>query len=315
MTSVDARIVLLIGTILASFGGVLTKLSETSSATATFFRCALALPVFGVVAVLECRRFGMVARRTAFLQALGGVMLGTDMVLWAASIPKIGAGMASVVVSVQVVVTPLLARLVRRTPIPRIFVAATPLLLCGIALAGGVAGSSEVGGDLLVGTALALTSGVAYGTYVFIAGAVGPDCHTGSQVFLTTLFAALVGAAVGGVGGTLDLAPGWVAFGWLVLLSLTTQVVGWFLVARALPMLSPTVGATILTVMPVSAVAAAMLVVGERPSLLQLVGCGIVVAAVAVVSRHRPHPPDVAQLAQMSPTVNPVGNGSVGSRT
>jgi len=313
VAQVDARVVLLAGTVLASLGGALTKLSETSSATATFFRCALALPVLGVLAAREYRRLGMLSRRTALFHALGGIMLGIDMVLWASSIPKIGAGMASVIVSVQIVVAPVLARVIRRTPIPRVFVSAAPFLLCGIALAGGVIGSPEVGGDLMVGTALALTSGVAYGVYVFIAGAVGSDDRAGSQVFLTTLFAGLVGLVVGGVGGTLDLTPGWVAFGWLVLLSLTTQVVGWFLIGRALPMLSASVGSTILTVMPVSAVAAAMLIVGERPSLLQLVGCGMVVAAVGVVSRRRPG--RTAQPAQMSPTVNPVGNGSVGSRT
>ncbi|NKT26302.1 EamA family transporter [Rhodococcus hoagii] len=100
----------------------------------------------------------------------------------------------------------------------------------------------------------------------------------GTQVLVSTAAAGVVGSALGSVWGTVDLAPGWAAFGWLAALAVSAQVLGWMLLGRSLPRLAPEVGATLLLLQPVLAIAAAMALLGERPSTLQLVGCATVVA-------------------------------------
>jgi len=52
--------------------------------------------------------------------------------------------------------------------------------------------------------------------------------------------------------GEVDLAPSWPAHGWLVTLALTSQVVGWLLIAVALPRLPASLTSVVLTVQPVA---------------------------------------------------------------
>ncbi len=162
-------------------------------------------------------------------------MLGIDFALWARSIEMIGAGIATVVVNVQVVVVPLLAWLVFRERVPVRFVLAVPFLFAGVALAGGALFGGGETDRSMWGTLLALAAGLAYGTYLFVAGRAGSERRASSQVFVSTLVAGVVGTSVGSLWGPVDLTPGWPALGWLAMLALSGQVLGWVLIGIGLP--------------------------------------------------------------------------------
>ena len=85
--------------------------------------------------------------------------------------------------------------------------------------------------------------------------------------------------------GEVDLAPSWPAHGWLVTLALTSQVVGWLLIAVALPRLPASLTSVALTVQPVGSVLLGVVLVGEDPATLQLVGVAVIVAAIVVATR------------------------------
>jgi drug/metabolite transporter (DMT)-like permease len=214
------------------------------------------------------------------------------------------AGISTVVVNIQVIVVPILAWLVFRETVPLRFVVAVPFLFGGVALAGGLLGGSGSGDQLLLGTALSLAAGGAYGGYLFLSGRAGAAHRASSQVFVATVAGGVIGTAVGSLWGTIDLTPGWTAFGWLTALALTGQVIGWVLVGSALPRLRAEVGATLLLAQPVIALAVAMIVLGERPDPTQLAGCAVVVAAVWAVT-HRPPAP---RRHSATPTTDPVQN-------
>lgn len=238
------------------------------------------------------------------VQVLGGAMLGADFALWAHSISMIGAGISTVVANVQVIVVPILAWLFFREPVPVRFVVAVPFLFAGVALAGGMLGNTGAGDRLLLGTVLALAAGGAYGIYLSLSGRAGAAHRASSQVFVSTVAAGVVGTAIGSLWGTIDLVPGWAAFGWLAAPALASQVVGWVLIGAALPRLSAEVGATLLLAQPVMALAIAMVILGERPGPAQLAECAVVVAAVWMVNR-RPMTP---RRVSGSPTPDPVQN-------
>ena len=66
-------------------------------------------------------------------------------------------------------------------------------------------------------------------------------------------------------------------------LALTSQVLGWLLIAAALPRVPAAVSSVVLTLQPVMAVLLAIVLVDEDPSAVQLAGilvvvCGIVLA-------------------------------------
>src|SRR5699024_2013874 len=100
-----------------------------------------------------------------------------------------------------------------------------------------------------------------------------------------TAMAGIVGSVAGTAFGGIDFTPGWDAIGWLAALALVGQVLGWVLIGSALPRLKSQVGASMLLLQPVLAIVFAMLMIGERPTPLQLLGCVIVIGVVAAVSR------------------------------
>ncbi|MDV6286923.1 DMT family transporter [Rhodococcus jostii] len=286
--SLDPRLLVLAGAAATSLTGSFIKLSGVSPATSTFFRCALALPILGYLALREFRRHGGVSRRVPAAQVFGGMMLGADFALWAHSITMIGAGISTVVVNVQVMVVPLLAWIFFRATVPVRFVVTVPFLFAGVALAGGVLDGSGDGHRLLLGTLLSLAAGVAYGVYIFVIGRAGSPHRASSQVFVSTIAAGVVGTAIGSLWGTVDFIPGWSSLGWLATLSLSSQLVGWVLIGFALPRLASEVGATLLLAQPVMAMGFSMLLVHERPSVGQFAGCAVVIVSVWVVTRSRP---------------------------
>ncbi len=276
------------GALAISLTAVFIRASDVSPATSVFFRCLLALPPLVLVAWWEHRRGHRVTRQDAMRFVVAGTLLGVDFALWSQSIMLIGAGISTVLVNIQVVVVPLLAFLVFGTRIPRRFLVVIPVLFAGIALTGGIGSGATAGDNLLWGTILSLLSGIAYAGYIFVVGGSGSADTAGTQVLISTAVSGIVGSAIGSWWGPIDLTPGWTAFGWLVALAISAQFVGWILLGRSLPRLAPEVGATLLLLQPVLAIGAAMLMLGERPTALQLLGCAIVVgAAWFVASRPR----------------------------
>lgn len=100
---------------------------------------------------------------------------------------------------------------------------------------------------------------------------------------MATLFAVAGGALL----GELDLAPGWPAQGWLVTLALTSQVLGWLLIAIALPRLPASMTSVVLTVQPVGSVLLGIVLLDQDPAPLQLAGVAVIVAGIVVATRSR----------------------------
>ena len=88
------------------------------------------------------------------------------------------------------------------------------------------------------------------------------------------------------------------ATGWLIVLALSSQVVGWLLITVSLGRLPAAKTSVLLTLQPLLAVLFAALLVDERPSPLQLVGAAVdplrpahrVDRTAAAGSRSRPSP-------------------------
>ncbi|MCP2252384.1 Threonine/homoserine efflux transporter RhtA [Prauserella aidingensis] len=282
----DPRLVAVAGALTIGTTALFVALADASSATVTFYRCLLAVPLLLALGLRGGARWRFHRRH-----ALAGVFLGLDMVLWSEAITGVGAGVATVVVNVQVVLVPLACLVLFRESVRTVFWATVPLALGGVALAGGVADAHAFGDAPVYGTVMGLLAGVAYTGYLLV---LRRTDQPGSQVtMLTTVngVGALVAMAAGLATGTLDLTPSLPSFGWIAVLAVTGQILGWLLVGSAIRRLSGVLGATLLLIQPVAAVVLGMVFLNETPSSLQLLGCGLVVAAVAVVARTtRPAP-------------------------
>ena len=256
--------------------------------TAAFYRCAYALPALLVIALVERRRFGSRGPRARALAWLAGAFFAADLILWHHSIAGVGAGLATVLGNVQVVIVPIAAwLLLSERPGARI-VAAVPVVLIGVVLISGVVGEGAYGSDPALGVLFGVLTAVAYAGFLLTLRASSADLRrSGGALFHATLASAVVVLPAGWLLGELDLRTSWEAFAWLVTLALTSQVLGWLLIAMALPRAKAAVSSVVLTLQPVAAVLLAIVLVDEDPSAVQLAGVAIVVGGIVLATARR----------------------------
>ena len=98
-----------LGALVIAFSAILVRLAEVTPVTAAFFRCFYALPVLALLAWVERRRFGPRARRDRLLALGAGVFFAADLICWHYSIKAVGAGLATVLGNIQVVLVAVVA--------------------------------------------------------------------------------------------------------------------------------------------------------------------------------------------------------------
>lgn len=279
----------LAGALGISMSSMFIKLAGADPASSALLRCAIALVVLAPLAGYELRRRGRLEARLVWSGLAAGVYLGADFMMWTSSIFDLGAAIATVLVNVQVIAFPMLARLLRGTPIPRRFMAACPVMLAGVLLAGGALGGHPGAAHPVRGTVLGVLAGLAYAAFLYLnrlSGERSPR-HSVTPIALATVGAGGIAGLVGPFTTGIELAQPPAAWGWLVVLALVCQVLSWTLVGIGSPRLAPNATGALLLLAPVLAVGFGLVILGEEPTAVQLVGCVVVVAAVWVASRGR----------------------------
>ena len=186
--------------------------------------------------------------RRPFLAAAAGVFLALDLICWHHSIEDLGAGLATVLGNLQIVFLPLIAWVVLSERPGRRMLVTLPLALIGVLLISGVFEHGAYGRDPSAGGLFGLLTGVTYSICLLLlrAGSRGPR-NTAEPLFLATLTATASAILIGLALGEAQLVPSWPSAGWLVTLALGSQVLGWLLITRALPLLPAAVTSIVLT--------------------------------------------------------------------
>ncbi len=292
-----------LGALAISQSSPLAKLSGASPAVVTLFRGVIALPFLALLARREGHR---PAPRDRALALVAGGLFALDLQFFHLSIPLLGVGLATVVPNAQIFIVGAFAALAgERTP--RRVIAAIPLALVGLLLLArvldpfgvslGVGGGAaelvapavvSAGSDPALGVLWGIASATFYGLYLIItrristaSTAVGP-------------FTMLRDAAIGMIAVSLLLAlldgvllppEIWPGVGWLVLLALMSQVLGYPLINASIPHLPSVVGSVLLFVQPLMTLVVGVIIFGEVPTPGQLLGALILFAGVLVAAR------------------------------
>lgn len=279
------RVSALLGALAIAFSSILVRLSHASPSTAAIFRCAFALPVLGWLAWLEDRRFGARSWSDRRVTLAAGVFFAADLILWHHSIEDVGAGLATVLANIQVVLVPLVAWAVLAERPGRRVLAALPIALLGVLLISGVLQHGAYGRDPGRGALFGIGAGIAYVGFLLLLRRSGSDLRrVAGPLFEATAFATVAAVIAGLIVGDADLLPGWPGVGWLIVLALTSQVIGWLLITTSLPRLPAAITSVTLTVQPVGSVVLAALILSEAPTGLQLIGVAVVLSAVIIAS-------------------------------
>jgi drug/metabolite transporter (DMT)-like permease len=249
------------------------------------FRCLFGLPVLAGVALLEQARFGSLPRSTVRLAAIAGVFFAGDLTFWHHAVDAVGAGLATVLGNLQVLVVGIVAWGVFGERPSRSTLAALPIVIVGVVLISGVIGSDAYGRSPALGVVLGLVTALCYAGYLLVIRRGGRDLRRpAGPVAIATASTAITATAAGLVVGDLDLAPTAASLGWLAILGVTSQSAGYLLISLSLPRLPAVVTSIILLAQPVSTVVLAMILLGEAPSTTQLAGVALVIGGIAVAT-------------------------------
>jgi drug/metabolite transporter (DMT)-like permease len=281
----NVRACAMLGAVAIAFSSIFVRLSHASPSTAAIFRCAYALPALGLLAWREDRRHGPRGWNERRVAVLAGLFFAVDLILWHTSIEYVGAGLATVLANIQVVLVPLVAWLVLAERPGRRLLAALPIALLGVLLISGVLEHGAYGRDPARGTLYGLAAGVAYVGVLLLLRRGGSDLRRpAGPLFDATAVATVASVLIGLAVGNAHLAPVWPGAGWLVALALSSQVFGWLLITISLPRLPAALTSLLLMIQPVGSVAFAAVIFGESPSALQLTGVAVVLAGVLIAT-------------------------------
>jgi len=157
-----------------------------------------------------------------------------------------------------------------------------------VVLLAGLASTPAKSFHPVAGVAYGLSASVAYGAFILIFRSTTKEsAHVAGPLTDATVGAGAAALVLGLALGQMHFSVPLPAFGWLVLLALTSQTIGWLLITSSLPHLPVAVSSLLLLFQPAAALVLAAVVLSQRPSPLQLLGVVLVCGGVLVAARSR----------------------------
>jgi drug/metabolite transporter (DMT)-like permease len=287
MSELAYRLMAAAGVLCISFSPILVRAADDAGdLTIAFFRSVYALPILAVI-YWATRRGDRRPPRSRWIAVASGIFLALDLTFWHSAIGEIGAGLATVVVNLQVVIVALIAWALFGEKPGRRAVMLLPVILVGIFLISGAGTADAYGDNPGVGTAQSLLSAMFYAGFVLMLRQSGrghaspPSGPLFDSTVGTTVATLVIGLTI---APDFDLAFSWPAHGWIFLLAITAQVVGWLLIARALPLLPALDTSILLLGQPMLAILWARLIFDEALGISQWFGVALVLIGLVIFS-------------------------------
>ena len=265
-----------------AFGPWFVRLADTGPVAAGFWRLALAVPVLAVAALASGARPVRLPRGLWIGLALAGLCFAFDLGTWHIGIRRTTMANATLFGNSATLIFPIYGFLVARAWPTRVQVFALLLAAAGAALLMGR--SYQLDPRHLVGDLFCVVAGVLYTGYFIFMTRVRQAMAPLPALALSTVASLVPMLALALLLGERVVPHGW----WpLVGLALGSQVIGQGLMIYALGRFSPLVVGIALLVQPIVAGAVGWIVYGERLGTGDLVGAGLVAAALVLVRERR----------------------------
>ncbi|HSJ06872.1 MAG TPA: DMT family transporter [Longimicrobiales bacterium] len=230
-------------------------------------------------------RRGSPVRAMAFFAAYGILGYALFTLVFFAALERLDVSIAVALLYTAPAFVMVMSALLWREHVGGVRLAALVLVLAGVVLVTGAAGTLLGGGPALPPLALALGvgAGATYGVYTMFSKVATHRYGPGASLFWSFAFAALAMGIV---------APPWAPFlrapehvGALIALGIVPTLVPYALYLRGLRELRASTAAMLASVEPVIAALLAAVLLHERLDALQLAGMAMVVAAAVVLAR------------------------------
>jgi drug/metabolite transporter (DMT)-like permease len=269
---------LLLGSTALAFGPWLVRLTEVGPVAAGFWRLGLALPFLFVIARLTGQAVHWPGRGAVALIGLAGFFFAADLAAWHAGIHMTKLGNATLFGNTSSLIFAVWGLWMARKRPSLAQAAALTLAAVGAALLMG--SSAELSARNVTGDLLALLAGLLYTGYLIAVQRVRRSLAPLPMLFIASAFGAAMLLPLSiGLGERL-FPDDWT---FVLILALSSQVLGQGLLVYALGSLSPlVVGLTLLTQPAISALAG-WLAYGETLRPLDWIGAAAIAVALVLV--------------------------------
>ena len=271
---------LIIGNIALAVGPWFVRMADTGPVASGFWRVLLAAPLLFVLAKRFDTATLMPTRRLSWLFVIAGCLFAADLAAWHFGIFQTTLANANLLGNSTVFLLPLWVFASTRTLPSRMQGAA--LVLAGLGAALLMGRSFELSPENFGGDLLCILAGAFYTAYLVLMGHARGNAGPWPTLAWVTLatappllvFSLMLGEQI----WPRDWTP-------LLLVALSSQIIGQGLMIYTIGRVSPILFALVLLIQPIIAAAIGWIIYGEKLSALDWIGAGLVGLALFLVSQ------------------------------
>ena len=254
------------------------RLSGTGPVAAGFWRLALALPFLFLIARAAGQPVHWPCRRLGLVVAVAAVFFATDLIAWHLGIHMTKLGNATLFGNMGSFAFAIWGLwMARRLPS---VVQAAALVLAAVGSALLLGSSAELSAQNFRGDLLALLAGFLYAGYLIAVQHARGDLQPLPLLFLASAFGAAILLPVSLALGETIIPADWT---FVLVLALSSQVIGQGLLVYAIGKFSPLVVGLVLLTQPAISALAGWLAYGEALTTLDFIGAAAIATALVLV--------------------------------
>lgn len=283
-------LIALAGAFLLSFAPLFYIQSETTPITGAFFRMAYAIPIL-LILVWYLNREDSRSFNTRMLTFAAGFLLAIDFAGYHSAIDYIGSGIATLIGNSQVIIVTLSSWWLFGERPNRMILLALPMVMLGLVFIAGIWDDEPYGEDPFKGVIASIVAAIFYSSFLILYRYSNRIKAPSANLQFDATIGAAVGLLLIGIAPLegLDIEPinftlSWPGHGWLILLAISCQIIGWIAITFALPRLPAAHTSFAVLLQPVLTIVWGVILLSETPSLQQVVGMTLIFSAIIAVT-------------------------------
>ena len=285
-----SMLIALAGAFLLSFAPLFYIQSETTPITGAFFRMVYAIPIL-LILVWYLNREDSRSFNTRMLTFAAGILLAIDFAGYHSAIDYIGSGIATLIGNSQVIIVTLSSWWLFGERPNRMILLALPMVMLGLVFISGIWDDEPYGEDPFKGVIASIVAAIFYSSFLILYRYSNRIKAPSANLQFDATIGAAIGLLLIGIAPLegLDIEPinftlSWPGHGWLILLAISCQIIGWIAITFALPRLPAAHTSFAVLLQPVLTIVWGVILLYETPSLQQMVGMTLIFSAIIAVT-------------------------------
>ena len=278
------------GGVVVSFAPILYAISNANPLTGAFFRMVYALPFLGLI--IWFRGVGdSRSTNTRFIAIIAGLFFSLDFLAYHSAVDWIGTGIGTLIGNSQVIIVTLMSWwLFGERPNLSILIS-LPIVMFGLCLISGIWDDEPYGSHPVRGVIAGVFTAIFYSAFLIIYRFANRELAPATNL----QFDSTVGCALGLLllsflplqsihVDPINFEPTLPVHGWLLLLAILSQVVGWLAIAYSLPRLPAAYTSFAILLQPTLTIVWGIVLLSESPSIQQVIGMILILGSIIGVT-------------------------------